>query len=311
MDKVGSTLLDFEKAVGFKPFKLFHRDWAATYKRHLERRKNTRTGKPLGLSTRDASLRIVKKFIEWLAFQNGYRSRVNHADAEYFNNNMKNARAARSLRQIRYPSLEQCDAAFRAMPEDTEIERRDKAMFALLVLTGARDGAAATLRLKHVDVVEGMVFQDAREVKTKASKTIETWFFPVEPMYRRHLEAWVRHLRETRLFGPTDALFPKQLVEAKDGKFKVTGFSYEPYANAQVVNKVFKAAFVSAGMYPYTPHSVRKTLAMLMDRCCRTMEERKAWSRNLGHEQLATTVSAYMPVSRERQRELIQSLTLE
>ena len=54
------------------------------------------------------------------------------------------------------------------MPDGTEIERRDKAMFALLLLTGARDGAAASLRLKHVDLVEDQIFQDAREVKTKA-----------------------------------------------------------------------------------------------------------------------------------------------
>jgi hypothetical protein len=36
------------------------------------------------------------------------------------------------------------------------------------------------------------------------------------------------------------------------------------------------------------------------------MEDRKAWSQNLGHEHLATTVSAYMPVPRERQGELLR-----
>ena len=36
---------------------------------------------------------------------------------------------------IPYPSIEQCAHAFRSMPEDDEVARRDKAMFALLMLT--------------------------------------------------------------------------------------------------------------------------------------------------------------------------------
>jgi hypothetical protein len=35
------------------------------------------------------------------------------------------------------------------------------------------------LKLKHVDMVAGCVNQDARDVKTKFSKTFNTYFFPV------------------------------------------------------------------------------------------------------------------------------------
>ena len=58
----------------------------------------------------------------------------------------------------------------------------------------------------------------------------------------------------------------------------------------------------------FTPHSFRKSLAMLGDAKCQSLEARKAWSQNLGHENLATTVNAYMPVSRERQAEIIRRL---
>jgi integrase len=47
------------------------------------------------------------------------------------------------------------------MPSDTELERRNRALIAFAVLTGARDSAIATLRLKHVDLVAGSVYQDA------------------------------------------------------------------------------------------------------------------------------------------------------
>src|ERR1022692_3763953 len=43
----------------------------------------------------------------------------------------------------------------------------------------ARDSAIASMKLKHVDLVANRVDQDAREVKTKFSKTFSTFFFPV------------------------------------------------------------------------------------------------------------------------------------
>ena len=65
------------------------------------------------------------------------------------------------------------------MPTQTEIERRNRALVAFALLTGARDSAIASMKLKHVDLIEGCVHQDAREVKTKFSKTFTTYYFPV------------------------------------------------------------------------------------------------------------------------------------
>jgi hypothetical protein len=41
-------------------------------------------------------------------------------------------------------------------------------------MTGARDDALASLRLRHVDIDAGLIQQDAREVRTKFSKTFPT-----------------------------------------------------------------------------------------------------------------------------------------
>ncbi|MEM1360409.1 MAG: hypothetical protein AAGF94_01680 [Pseudomonadota bacterium] len=81
LDKVAAALLDFETAISFRSFKAFHREWATKFKTHLTKRKNMRTGKPLGVTTRDATLRLVKAFIEWLSTQPGYKSRISYADA--------------------------------------------------------------------------------------------------------------------------------------------------------------------------------------------------------------------------------------
>ena len=311
LDKVAAALLDFEEALGFKPFKAFHRDWAGRYKRHLEKRRNARTGKPLGLTTRDATLRLVKGFFHWLVSQPGFKSRISYADVDYFSNNAKDARAAHAQRPIPYPSIAQCAHAFRAMPEGDEVERRDKAIFAFLMLTGARDGAAASLRLKHVDLVEGSVFQDGREVRTKNGKSIETWFFPVDPMYRAAFEAWVRlSSRGAPLWAGRRPL--------SEGGGRGAGAPLHP---ARAVPRALRQradhSSRSLGV-PSPPWACRNTLRTASGRRSRcsgtssaqTMEQRKAWSQNLGHEHLATTVSAYMPVSRERQGELLRLMQI-
>jgi integrase/recombinase XerD len=90
------------------------------------------------------------------------------------------------------------------MPSNADLERRNRALIAFMLLTGARDSAIASMKLKHVDVVVGSVFQDAREVRTKFSKTFITYFFPVGAEIRQIVADWVRFLREEKLWSPDE-----------------------------------------------------------------------------------------------------------
>ncbi len=308
VDKAAEAIRRFECSTGVKPFKKFHIEQAVSFKRRLEADTNSRTGKPLSKATIDGTLRAVKAFFLWLASQPGYKSRISYADAEYFNLNAKDARIAHTERDVPYPTIEQCRHAFNRMPVTTEIERRNKAIFAFLMLTGARDGAIASLRLKRIDLDQACVYQDARDVKTKASKTFTTWFFPVGQDYVDCFADWVGYLRRDLLFGNEDALFPKPLLKQKDGAFAVVGLSRETYSDASAIREVIKGAFVNAGLPAFAPHSFRKTLVKHGDQICKTREQFKAWSQNLGHESVVTTISAYCPVSNDRQAELIRAL---
>ena len=270
--------------------------------------KNEKTGKPLAKATVDSTLRTVKAFVLWLAGQPGYRSRISYADAEYFNLNAKDARVAHAQRDTPFPTMEQCRHAFTQMPCTTTLQRRDRALFAFLMLTGARDGAIASLRLKHIDLAQGCVHQDARDVKTKFAKTFTTTFFPVDPEYMQCFRDWVEFLRKDQLFGPGDALFPKPLMGLNEGGFACLGLSRDTYGNAGKIRDVIKTAFTEAGLPPFGPHSFRKMLGILANDFCKTPEQFKAWSLNLGHENIATTLSAYCPVSPARQAELIRGL---
>ncbi|GAB5447418.1 MAG: hypothetical protein Gyms2KO_22910 [Gymnodinialimonas sp.] len=310
LDKVAAALTAFEKAVGGKDFKQFHRGWGERFKAHLAKARNKRTKKPLSPSTVDAMLAYVKGFVKWLADQPGYKSRISHSDAAYFNNSRKCRRVAHAARPVPYPSMDQALHAFQAMPEGDQYERRDKALFAFFMLTGARDGAVASLLLKHVNLFDGHVFQDPRDVATKNGKLIDTWFFPVDPLYRECLERWITYLREVELFGDTDAVFPKAAMGMVDKRFAKVGFAREGYASGAPLNAIIKAAFRWVQMHPFTPHAFRKTLVRYGDGVCSSMEQHKAWSMNMGHSHLATTVNSYLPVTRERQGEVMKGFAL-
>ena len=80
------------------------------------------------------------------------------------------------------------------------------------------------------------------------------------------------------------------------------------WRNAQPIRNIFREAFERVGIPYANPHSFRKTLARLGQQRCRTPEEFKAWSQNLGHDQVATTLTSYGEVARARQAEIMRFL---
>lgn len=306
VDKAADAILRFEKSTGYKSFKRFNRDQVAVFKSKLNTEKSAATGMPLSKATISSILRANKAYVTWLAGEPGYKSRIKYSDADYFNQNAKDARVAHAQRPKSYPTLAQCRHAFDQMPETTQIEKRNKAVFAFLMITAARDGAIASLRLHRIDLVEGCVYQDARDVNTKGSKTFTTYFMPVDLVYRECFEGWVRYLREDLLFGHDDALFPPPEMGRKDGVFAVVGLSRKTYANAGPIREAIKVAFTRAGLQPFAPHSFRNTIVAWGEKTYLSREAFKAFSQNIGHSHVVTTVSAYMHVPEERRAELIR-----
>lgn len=145
-------------------------------------------------------------------------------------------------------------------------------------------------------------------MNTKFAKTFTTWFFPVDDTYPETFHDWVAYLRQEELFDLTDALFPKPRMGLKDGAFAALGLSRDTYANAGRLRSAIKNAFTSAGLPPFAPHSFRKTLGLLANDHCKSPEQFKAWSMNLGHENIAVTFSAYCSVSPSRRGELIRGM---
>ncbi|WP_320240834.1 hypothetical protein [Cognatiyoonia sp. IB215182] len=65
---------------------------------------------------------------------------------------------------------------------------------------------------------------------------------------------------------------------------------------------------MAADLQTFTPHAFRKTLVKWGRETYRTIENFKAFSQNIRHSSVVTTASAHMPVSLERQAELIKKV---
>lgn len=312
VDAVAKALARFESDTKFRDFKKFHSEQAIAFKRRLSDQINQRTGKKLSKATIHSTLAHLKRFFHWLAGQPGYRSRLQYSDADYFNLSEKDVRVATAKREQSGPTLEQVDHVISRMPANSAIERRNRALIAFTVLTGTRDNAIASMKLKHIDLDARCVIQDAREVRTKFSKTFKTYFFPVGEEIRQVVAEWVEYLRAEMLWGDDDPLFPATKVALGDScRFEAVGLERAHWRSAARIRAIFRDAFAGAGLPYFNPHSFRNTLVRLGQAVCQTPEEFKAWSQNLGHEKVLTTFLSYGEVESIRQGEIIRELASE
>jgi integrase len=308
IDRVMASLARFEASTKTRDFKRFHRAQAVAFKRKLAEARNARTGERLSKSTVLATVRDLRAFFLWLAHEPGFRSHIDYGDADYFSLSDKDVAVARARRERAVPSLEQCRQALAAMPADTPLARRDRALFALAIITAARISALASFRLGHISIAGGYVEQDARTVRTKGAKTFRTFFMPVDEHARSIVAEWVSELIRDHLWGPADPLFPKtRMGLATDGGFAPVGIMREGWASGARARDIIQGAFLAVGLPKFHPHSIRHALIRYATTLDLTPEEMKAWSQNLGHTDVLTTFLSYGQVPTHRQGELIHA----
>jgi integrase len=312
VDAAASAIERFEDYVKRRDFRSFHIEQARGFKAQLVAATNARTGKALSASTIHAVLAALKAFFVWLADQQGYASRIKYADAEYFNAPDNLSRIATARRFKSCPTLAQVRAMIDAIANETDIQRRDRAIIAFAILSGARDRAIISFRLKHIDIERNLIEQDARDVRTKRAKTFTTWFFPVGDDIRQIVVDWVEYLRDEKGIGPDDPLFPKTMVApGEDFAFRAVSLDCVPWANANPVRDIFREACARAGLPYFNPHLLRNTLVQVAYDRKLDAEAFKAWSQNLGHESCLTTFSSYGTIPPTRQAEIMRRLGVD
>jgi integrase/recombinase XerD len=103
-----------------------------------------------------------------------------------------------------------------------------------------------------------------------------------------------------------DPLFPKTAVRPDEHhSFTVHGLTRDHWANAACVRQIFRTACARVNLPYVRPHS---TVTQLAYKLQLNLEQMKAWSQNIGHHSMLTTLCSYGPISPERQAEIIGSL---
>lgn len=92
-------------------------------------------------------------------------------------------------------------------------------------------------------------------------------------------------------------------------EFGVAGLDRTHWSSDSPIRKVFREAFVAAGLPYCNPHSFRNKLVRLGQDVCKSPEEFKVWSQNLGHEKVLTTFLSYGEVARQRQGDILRDLS--
>jgi integrase/recombinase XerD len=296
----------------YREFRRITTKQAGDFAGWLKARENK--GKPLSASTQYQIVRLVKAFYLWLATQPGRNAKSITVALGYLTVERETVAEATSPGRRKVPSLEYIMALVNSITETDEIARRDRAMIAFLLLSGARASAVATLPLGCFERVNLVVHQDPRRgVKTKNRKYIRTTLVLFSKGLLSHFLDWVDYLTKTKLYGDEAPIFPRTKVIQPEGGLSYEAAGVEPvfWADGSRVDHIVKERARKAGLEPYDCHSFRHTHVKLGFSSGRTGEEFKAISQNIGHAHFATTASVYSHLEEDEVSKIVSSLDFE
>jgi hypothetical protein len=120
------------------------------FKIALAKELDPRKGTPLAQATIDPIIRKVRAFMEWLAREPGYRSKLKVNDIGFLRPKLSDVRQNQSSIR-KFPSLRNAMEAFDKMPTSAELEQRNKAYLGMHLLTSGRTKAIITLPIVAFD----------------------------------------------------------------------------------------------------------------------------------------------------------------
>ncbi|MEQ1950100.1 phage integrase N-terminal SAM-like domain-containing protein [Mesorhizobium yinganensis] len=293
----------FEKFHGGKPFSKMKPEDAAAYRgyvlgaRHFSR------------STIRHQMSFLSRIFGWLGKQEGYQQ-IGETFAEGFllprRFESKEATEPRP-----FPTMEEVFRMVLAMPHHTLLQRRDRAIVVASFLFGTRSEATASLRVGLVDVPKQTVSQDPTLMRIKNGKSQITAWFPIGGPLAEILSAWIKEMIDLGFVG-NDALFPSdQLLTTHKMLLRDSNhMPIEPWSTDAAVRRAFRRGCAAAGLPYFNPHSARHFLRSVRDMFCRTPEERRAWSHNLGHERESTTELNYAKMTDRRASEIFKQMKI-
>jgi len=308
---VEKALWRFEEFTKDDDYANFNDKQAEVFKKYLTTHKNKRSKKLLSLRSQYHMLRHIHNFFTWLSGQVGYKSRISTFDVKYLQLNKAERRIATSASLPEYPTLEQIKQLC-SFEVTNEIDRRDRALIAFTALTGMRDQAIITLPIGCFNPDTMVISQlPSKGVQTKFSKNIYTTLFKIDEKLTNYFLEWIKYLKETKHFGNKDPIFPSTdigFASPDHHVFMPLGISREFWKNTNPMRKIFKARSEQMGVPYFTPHKFRHFIINEAQKHISSIEQLKALSQNLGHENIATTFHGYGSMNTGRINEIVSSI---
>lgn len=303
IDAAMRHLTEFEAFIRGRDFATLTKSQAKTFKEYVNQRPSKAGGEPLSASSVVHTLADIKAFYDWLSTTQGRK--IDPEAIARLSPPRRTRLAARTQLETPQPSPDYVRQMLAAMGNQTVLERRNRALVAFVFLTGMRVAAVISLRCKHVRPEARQVSQDARVVNTKFGKTMLTSWFPVGNDIEQIVIAWLEE-RIASGATPDAPLFPAAPRHSLPGAVQIERERF--WSTSEPAREIFRTACRAAGIDYINPHLLRGVLMRLGLKTCTTCEDLKAWSQNLGHEKLDTSLIHYGKLDTHRQNEIMQGL---
>ena len=278
------AILQFENHFAFRDIGHLTVDEVRQFKKHLE-------GSGLTPSVVQARLTSIRRLHEWLNLQKAFRKTIDAYAVSLLRLTRKKSRRLGTVERIvDTPTLDQIDQATKLMPTERLEERRNRAAFVILAMTGVRISALVSLRVKHLDLEKRVIYQPSTEVDTKFAKAQTTLLLDFFPEWIGWVSDYIAELKSLG-FGEDDPFLPRT------GYPKGTKIGFgdrvvqkEFLKSGQVIWANVRGTFERVGLPPYSPHIFRHVLGKLTNHPKANLAIAKMISLNHGHGSLRTTV---------------------
>ncbi len=309
IDIIEKSILLFEDYTNNEDYSKFNQKRAIGIKTWLQSRtyKNT----PISITTVYHYLRHLKDFFVWLSGQVGYKSKIDLDTISYLSLDKKQVRQATSSKSVKFPSLDYVKRLTDSIDIKTEIDQRDRALIAFLLLSGMRVKAICTLPMSCFNRKTLEIDQDPKlGVKTKFGKHIHSKLLKIDEILLEYIINWSIYLEKEKLFSSIDPLFPRSKSQMSENSYCFESSEVEPcfWKSTNSISKMLKNRSEKSGLEYYNPHSFRHSFLNIAFKACRNGEQLKAISQLVGHENLKTTMMSYGTLDQHRISEVVDDL---
>ena len=312
IEGIQRSIYKFDDFIGNDNYKSFNKKIAKNFQDYLDRLSYR--GKKISEKTIYRALIDVQKFLYWLSGQSGYKSKIHKNDVEYLNPSYSITTIAHNSTPRIYPmDINYLKRLVIGIKGKSELAKRDRALISFLISTGMRAEAITTLSVGCVDCtnMDRMIIDQnpAKGVMTKFRRRHTTLALEIDSIFTQCIQEWLGFLRERNI--PSDyPLFPKAEICHKQGTFSFVNnkISNKFIQSSSQVSHILKKRCSETGEKYYSAHTIRHLHVHIAEKAINNLHQLKAFSQNVGHKDIATTLSAYAYLPALQQIEILKNM---